>query len=82
MPSTMSRIGLFMHSLIWQCGLSLNLVVCVCAEQIRQLSYHSDGLVNVVTKGRQHFRIWRAWTEPDGVVVPLPSIHCSQIVML
>jgi hypothetical protein len=35
MLSAMSRTGLFMHSLIWQCGLSLNLVVCVCAEQIR-----------------------------------------------
>jgi Lon protease-like protein len=69
-----------MHSLIWQCGLSLNLLVC--AEQIRQLGYHSDGSVNVVTKGRQRFRICRAWTEPDGAVVPLLSIHCSQIVML
>jgi cereblon len=76
------RTGLFMHSLIWQCGLSLNLLVCVCAEQIRQLGYHSDGSVNIVTKGRQRFQIWRAWTEPDGAVVPLPSIRCSQIVML
>jgi hypothetical protein len=78
----MSRTGLFMQSLIWQCGLSLNLVVYVCAEQIRQLGYHSDGSMNIVTKGRQHFWIWRAWTEPNGAVVPLPSIHCSQIVML
>jgi cereblon len=50
--------------------------------EIRQLGYHSDGSVNIVTKGRQRFQIWRAWTEPDGAVVPLPSIHCSQIVML
>ncbi|KAH9559676.1 hypothetical protein CY35_06G070900 [Sphagnum magellanicum] len=36
--------------------------------EIRQLGYHSDGSVNIVTKGRQRFQIWRAWTEPDGAL--------------
>jgi cereblon len=42
--------------------------------EIQQLGYCSDGSVNVVTKGRERFQIWRAWTEPDGAVLPLPPM--------
>jgi Lon protease-like protein len=36
--------------------------------EIRQLRHLTDGSVNVVTKGRQRFRVWKAWTEADGAV--------------
>ncbi|KAG0611107.1 hypothetical protein M758_7G116100 [Ceratodon purpureus] len=36
--------------------------------EIRQLRHLSDGSVNVVTKGRQRFRICKAWTEADGAL--------------
>lgn len=39
-------------------------------SQIRQLRHLNDGSVNVVTKGRQRFRICKAWTEADGAVCP------------
>lgn len=39
--------------------------------QIRQLRHLTDGSVNVVTKGRQRFRICKAWTEADGAVCDL-----------
>ncbi|CAN5956672.1 unnamed protein product [Sphagnum jensenii] len=39
--------------------------------EIQQLGYCSDGSVNVVTKGRERFQIWRAWTEPDGAMTTL-----------
>ncbi|KAG0572193.1 hypothetical protein KC19_VG075100 [Ceratodon purpureus] len=36
--------------------------------EIRQLRHLTDGSINVVTKGRQRFRICRAWTEADGAL--------------
>jgi hypothetical protein len=39
--------------------------------QIRQLRHLTDGSINVVTKGRQRFRICKAWTEADGAVCDL-----------
>lgn len=36
--------------------------------KIRQRRHLTDGSVNVVTKGRQRFRICKAWTEADGAV--------------
>nr|XP_024396736.1 protein cereblon-like isoform X4 [Physcomitrium patens] len=36
--------------------------------EIRQLRNLNDGSVNVVTKGRQRFRICKAWTEADGAL--------------
>ncbi|XP_024384992.1 uncharacterized protein [Physcomitrium patens] len=36
--------------------------------EIRQLRHLNDGSVNVVTKGRQRFRICKAWTEADGAL--------------
>ncbi|CAM6036740.1 unnamed protein product [Sphagnum compactum] len=36
--------------------------------EIRQLRHLTDGSVNVVTKGRQRFRVWKAWTEADGAL--------------
>jgi len=41
--------------------------------QIRQLRHLTDGSINVVTKGRQRFRICKAWTEADGAVCDLFS---------
>jgi cereblon len=41
--------------------------------EIRQLRHLNDGSVNVVTKGRQRFRICKAWTEADGAVSVLFS---------
>jgi cereblon len=37
--------------------------------EIRQLRHLTDGSVNVVTKGRQRFRICKAWTEVDGALL-------------
>jgi Lon protease-like protein len=36
--------------------------------QIRQLSDQGDGSINVMTKGKQRFRIYRVMTAPDGAV--------------
>ncbi|KAG0596148.1 hypothetical protein M758_UG228700 [Ceratodon purpureus] len=36
--------------------------------EIRQLRHLTDGSINVVTKGRQRFRICKAWTEADGAL--------------
>ncbi|XP_024376542.1 uncharacterized protein [Physcomitrium patens] len=36
--------------------------------EIRQLRHLNDGSINVVTKGRQRFRICKAWTESDGAL--------------
>lgn len=51
-----------------QYPLSQKLNVLRCLSQIRQLRNLNDGSVNVVTKGRQRFRICKAWTEADGAV--------------
>lgn len=37
--------------------------------QIRQLSDQGDGSINVMTKGKQRFRIYRVMTAPDGAVI-------------
>ncbi|XP_024378293.1 uncharacterized protein [Physcomitrium patens] len=36
--------------------------------EIRQLRHLTDGSINVVTKGRQRFRVCKAWTEADGAL--------------
>lgn len=43
-------------------------LLCGSLVKIRQRRHLTDGSVNVVTKGRQRFRICKAWTEADGAV--------------
>ncbi|KAL3679706.1 hypothetical protein R1sor_022662 [Riccia sorocarpa] len=43
--------------------------------EIRQLSRLTDGSMNVVTRGRQRFRLRKAWTEPDGA-------PCAQVQII
>ncbi|KAL2613317.1 hypothetical protein R1flu_025009 [Riccia fluitans] len=43
--------------------------------EIRQLSRLEDGSLNVVTRGRQRFRIRKAWTEADGA-------PCAQVQII
>ncbi|KAG6542344.1 hypothetical protein Mapa_016270 [Marchantia paleacea] len=43
--------------------------------EIRQLRRLSDGSMNVVTRGRQRFRIRKAWTEADGA-------PCAQVQII
>lgn len=52
---------------IWS-FLSINSYVFLLL-QIRQLSDQGDGSINVMTKGKQRFRIYRVMTAPDGAVI-------------
>lgn len=51
--------------------------------QIRQLRHLTDGSINVVTKGRQRFRVCKAWTEADGAVCgSFPAVLFSSTILV
>lgn len=51
-------------------------------HQIRQIRHLSDGTINVVTRGRQRFRVNKAWIDADGTVSSQFVIQSVEAAML
>lgn len=49
-------------------SLSFTLLHYYCICQIRQFRRLDDGSLNVVTRGKQRFRLRRRWIDVDGAV--------------